>query len=432
MTLFPNGPMPWGRCLLIFLVGALSQYDMPLFARMPIGELIAFAAMPFLVLGKPLRYYSSKITGVLLLFLIWIAGIFLSDLVSGVDAVLLLKAFAKPLFCFLWFLFFIGLLSKDYRPLLFYPLGMFIAALQNYYFPQDFTKDYALQGGYVAIAFTLVPVLSAFFIAIATALYKKGHLWAVLSFIILAFILVYYQAPRSAAAIELINATIIFYIWWNQKKSNAPSRLISKRIIIFGCLIFLTSWAVYKIYLYAAVNYWLGEYQYNKYFDQQGTIFGDSPIGLILGGRPQVFAAVLGIMDKPFIGHGSGTGVMMSDYFFDAVSIVDTDVEILNMMIRNGGGVAGHSILFEGWLENGILAGIALCMIAVIILKEFLHLVVNDSRLVPFLIPMATSFFWAFLFSPFGVTTRFFIGLFLALSIIRTTHQTQSQSLRFT
>ena len=49
----------------------------------------------------------------------------------------------------------------------------------------------------------------------------------------------------------------------------------------------------------------MGEMQREKLLVQSQTTFGNSPIGLVLGGRTAMFGAILAIFDSPWFGHGS-------------------------------------------------------------------------------------------------------------------------------
>lgn len=408
-------------CLLVFCVGALSQFDVNLIARVPLGEVLAFSSIPILLFhGNYFQQIAHRLNPVLLVLGIWVLGIVLSDVLNQFIFPHFIRAFMKPLFCFLWMLFFIGVLMRDYRVIIFYPFGTVLAALQNYVAPRAFNAEYLQAGGYEAVAYGVVPILGSVCLSLAVLLYAKGRLYAMFAFIFSAVILIIVGAPRSSAAITLINAGIVFYVWWTRPEKGRIYRLTLGRFILFFCMACVAMLSIYYAYVFAAGAGWLGELQYQKLVSQQNTILGTNPLGLILGGRTYVFAAILAIMDQPLIGFGSWTGIFMSDYYYEAVSIVGTDARDLQMLTLSGNvGMAGHSVLFQGWLENGILAAIALCVIAYWVLREFILLLQHDNRLTPWVVALTTAFFWGFFFSPFGVGSRVTIGLFLAFHALK-------------
>lgn len=418
-----------GLCSLLFCVGALSQFDVTLIARVPLSELLAFGSIPFLLSGARYGKIAHRLTPVIGVLLIWVLGIILSDLFNDFYFLRFIRAFMKPLFCGFWMLFFIGVILRDFRAIMFYPMGKVLAGVQNYLAPRSFSEGYMQAGGYEAVSYGLMPIITASCLAVALLLYRKSRLWAVVMFLSAACAILALGAPRSAAGITILNAGTIFYIWWTRSRGRKIYHLTKGRLFALGSLAVVGALSIYYAYVFAAGAGWLGELQYAKLINQQDTVFGSSPLGLILGGRTYVFAAILAIIDQPLLGYGSWTGWMMSDYYFEAVSLVGTNATDLQRLTDlGGGGMAGHSILFQGWLENGILCAIALCVIAYWVGREFLLMIACDNRITPWVVALSTSFAWAFLFSPFGVGTRVMIGLFLAFHVLRFHEQTAEEA----
>lgn len=413
-----NSKYPTALCLLAFVVGATRQFDLTIIARVPAAEIIAFGSLPFLLMSTSLSRYSQRLAPVVGVLILWAIGIFISDVANEFIMQRFIRAFMKPAFSGCWLLFFVILLSKDYRTILFYSVGNVCATMQNYVMPRSFSEGSMSNSEYEAVAFGLAPIVAAVGGAAALWLYRKNPLYSVGCILGAGFAMVMLGAPRSSAAVYLLAGMILLYMWWSKRFRRRPLRLsfwqISK-LCVLGLVLCLI---IYYSYIFAVANHWLGEYQYSKYVMQKKTIFGNTPLGMVLAGRPQVFAAILGILDKPFLGHGSWTGWLMADYFYDSVSMVGTDAGLIRRIGESGGGGAGHSVFFAAWLENGLLAAIALFMIAYRVFREFLKIVQFDSPLAPIYVSGTVFFFWAFLFSPFGTGTRSSIGLLLAAYVI--------------
>lgn len=406
--------------VLLFAIGATSSFDLTLIARVPVSELIAFAALPFVLRGVPFARFSHHIWPVIAVLALWALGVLVSDSVNGFSMGRFIRGFAKPVWCLLWMLFFIGVLHKDFRALLFYPAGTLVASIQNYFVPQDWTADRIAAGGYDAVAYGIAPIVTMTCLTAAVALYRKGRWFAIIFFAISTVVLAIVGAPRSSIGVMFLNSLIIFYIWWTRRRGGKVFRLNLKRVLLLGCLALLASALIYEGYVASARAGWLGEMQQAKLIGQSDTVFGDSILGLILDGRTAVFGAVLAIMDRPLIGYGSWSGLSLTHYYYDAVAYVGTSAAELSLIAEGIFGLApGHSILFGGWMENGILTAVALLVIGYWLLKEILLIVQRDSRLAPLLIYFGTSFAWAFFFSPFGVSTRLVIGLFLAFHVMK-------------
>ena len=97
---------------LLFMVGATGKYDLALIARVPLSEIIAFGAIPFLLRGVPWSRFAHRMRTVLILLGLWVLGVIISDFVNTFEISRFVRGIAKPVWCFLWLLFFIGVLCK--------------------------------------------------------------------------------------------------------------------------------------------------------------------------------------------------------------------------------------------------------------------------------------------------------------------------------
>lgn len=416
-----NVNKPYNLCLylLVFTVGATRFFDLTLVGRVPLSEIIAFGAIPFLMSGVPWSRFSQRMRTVLILLGLWILGVIVSDFVNTFEMSRFVRGIAKPVWCFLWLLFFVGVIHRDFRALLWYPAGVVVASLQNYFFPQSWTIDRIEAGGYGAVAYGITPMLTATALFLSVLVYRKSRLVAVLIMLLTGVGLLAVEAPRSAAALYFLNALILLYIAWTKRQGVKVIRLTLPKLATLGVFALLGAWLIFEAYVFSAYQGWLGEFQRGKIILQSQTIFGDSLLGLILGGRTAVFGAILAILDQPLLGYGSGSGLMLTEYFYDAVAFVGTDSYMLAKLAAMGWNAApGHSIFFGAWMENGILAAVAIGGIGLLVLHEFLAVIQRDSRVAPLLVVLATSFFWAFLFSPFGTVHRLAIGLFMAFYVM--------------
>ena len=406
--------------MLLLVVGATRQFDLTLIARVPLSEIIAFGSLPFLLRSLPLGRFQHRIFPVLAVLGLWALGILISDYLNGFVPQLFIRGIAKPIWCLLWFFFFIGILLRDFRALLFYPLGSFLASLQNYFFPQAWTVDRIEGSVYEAVAYGLGPVLAATALVLAVYLYKKHKLLSASVFLVYGMILVLVDAPRSSLGIAFLNTGIMLYMYWVHRPGQRPIRLSPARLVVLSMLGLFLMVAIFEGYSFGAAVGWFGEFQQSKMLGQSDTIFGDSFLGLIMDGRTAVFGAILAIIDNPFIGYGSWRAWTLSEYYYAAIEYVGTDARELTSLANSTDLVSpGHSIFFTAWMENGILVAITLGIIFYFIIREFLFTIQRDGRLAPLLIVFTTSFAWAFLFSPFGTAHRMVIGLFLALHVLK-------------
>ena len=403
--------------LLVFCVAAGMKYDINFGVRIPVGELLAFASLPFLLQSIRWKHYQASLFTAIAVLAVWAFAVCLSDFVNSIPLNLFMKGLAKPIWCGFWMFFFIGVLVRDYRALYAYPIGLVIAGLQNYFFPQAWTAYYANAGEYEATAFAIVPLILPILLSFALYFYRRIPFISVLVYLIGAILFAYLGVPRGTTAVSLLVSLVMAYMWNFRLRQIQVKKIPMGRVTLILILFFCASYVIFEIYVWIASNGWMGEMQQQKLKAQSDTIFGNSIFGVILDGRTSVFAAILAIMDQPLVGFGSWQAKTLSEYYLRALSMIGTDGSEYQRMISYGSPGAGHSIFFAAWAENGIFAALSLAICGFWIFKEWLNVIFKDNPFAPLLVFMGIFFFWSYLFSPFGVESRLVIGLFLALRI---------------
>jgi len=254
---------------------------------------------------------------------------------------------------------------------------------------------------------------------LAVWFYLKNRLYSVVAYFSMAVLLVAIGAPRSGVAIALMSSMLVGYMWWiHSGRGRHSFRLTFGRLFGMSILGFFALWGIYELYVIFAEQGWLGEYQRTKLISQSKTLFGNSPLGLLMAGRPQFFGALVALMDYPILGSGSWTAWLMSDYFYDAMVMVGADQNMLRQIADGAQAGVGHSIILQIWLENGLLACLAMLWTFWISTKVFLATIQRDSWLTPIVIGSFIGFVWSFLFSPFDTGSRKLFGMFFALYIV--------------
>lgn len=350
---------------------------------------------------------------------VWLLSVVISDCFNQFVFGRFIRGSMKPIFCACWCLFYAGVLLRDFRLLLYPPIGAVLAAIQNYIMPQSYTVESLAAGGYEAVAFGLAPIVIASFAALGLWLYRRHRLWAALCYICSAVVLAIVGAPRNTVGIALLSCGVIVFIWWTRGGKNKRFKITFPRLIGIAVLGLIGGLAVFYLYQYGASKGFFGEQQLRKYAEQsEQTVFGASPLGVLLAGRPQIFGAMLGIMDQPILGFGSWTAWEMTDYFYEAMEIVGSNADVLNRLSQGAVAGVGHSIVLVAWLENGLLAFVTMLAIYCTMLRGFISTIELDSRITPLIVGGFFAFTWAFLFSPFDPGARNWIGFFCALYVM--------------
>ena len=409
----------------MFVIGATSSIDFSLIGRVTVAEVIAFAFVPYFWLTSHRSYVNANFKKSLLLLAMLFFGVIVADFINQNYFLFSARAFARPVFMLGFLLFFIPVLVRDPLSLVFLVYGRVVTTIINYYRPSQFEVESAADvSTYAGIVFRVEPLVGAIAVAFAVFVYPRSRLLAALSFLGGGAMVVFLGGARSGILIWVVAASIILVIKFFKSQQSRRITLTKGRLVGLATVLTLVLTAVYVFYIWAAPRGYLGEGQRQKMFDQSETIFGASPLGLILAGRPQFYGAVLGVMDRPFIGHGSWRHDLTSIYVFEAIATVGTDPRLIDYMTNTGGAAgAGHSVVMQAWVENGIVPAMALTLAMLIVLRVGLFCIRYENRITPYFIYTIISFGWAFLFSPPGMGLRFSIGLLMAFYVVFMDHR---------
>lgn len=405
--------------LLMFVIGATSSLDYSLIGRVTVAETIAFASIPYFWLIGHRSYVNGNFKKCIGFLALIFFGVVIGDFINQTPTLFSARALARPVFILGFFLFFIPVLVRDPLSLVFMIYGRIVSGIINFYRPSEFQGDNAADAAsYAGVVFRLEPLIGAVVVAFAIFIYPRSRIAAALSFFGGGVAVVIVGGARSSLLVWVLSATILIMISLLKSRRSRRIELTKRRLIGLGLVGLLALSAVYAFYLWAAPRGMLGEAQQQKMIDQQRTVFGTSPLGFILSGRPQVYGAILGILDRPIIGFGSWRHDLTSSYVVEAIASVGTDPRVIDRLNQGGATGAGHSVLFQSWVENGILTAIGYIAAFVILLKVFLFNIKNENRLTPYFVFIVIGFSWNFFFSPPGIWLRFIVGLFFAFYVV--------------
>jgi len=405
--------------ILLFCIGALSMTDVNLIGRVSLAEVLAFTSLPFLYSGAN-DGFNENFKICISILMLMIVGIVVGDLYNRTPFDGSVRAIARPVFILFWLLFFVAVIRRSPPSVLYLIWGGVIAGVLNYFHASSFEKlEVASADTYGGVVFRVQPLIALLALAGAVYIYPKSKMMAVLAFLSGGLGIIIVGGSRSGILVWIASAGIIWAIKLLKSKNYRVIVLNKSRIYLLLVCGLLSIALVYYMYVYMAPKGYFGEEQRVKFFSQSRTEYGVSPLGFILSGRTQVYAAILGIMDRPIFGFGSWRHDLTHPYVVDAVARIGGSHGLLLSLMRSGGSTpAGHSIIFQCWVENGIIPAIAYVMLYVIVWKVFFFGIKYENRLTPWIVYSTVAFSWSFFFSPPGMTMRMQLGLFLALYVV--------------
>jgi hypothetical protein len=409
------------QSLLLFIIGATSRIDFALVGRTTVGEMLAFAAIPILWISQPDLRRNSHFVKVFSILAMITVAVWIADFINKMPLWFSMRSAARPIFMGLWVLFFIPIIRKNLNVIKYFIYGSVIAGAMNYFRPSGFETEAAADvTTYAGIVFRLSPLIGALTLAGVFYIYPRSRVLAALIVLANGVVGIAMGGARSSFINYFAIACLLLLIaWFRSKQKGKRIEITPQKIALLGCVGMMALTMVYGAYIYAAPQGYLGEEQRAKFEAQRNTALGVNPLGFILGGRTQVYGAVLGIIDRPILGFGSWNREATYPYVIEAIASVGTDPKVLEHLMNSGGIMgAGHSILFQTWVENGIIPAIGYLMLYGILCRVLLFNIRYEGRITPLIVMWWASYSWAFLFSPPSFLFRLHFGLVLAIYIV--------------
>lgn len=406
--------------ILLFAVGATSTLEIWLVGRIMIAEFIAAISVVYFTFTSSYKIFNRNFAKCITILLIYFIGIAIGDTINNNYFWFSMRALARPIFILIFMLFFIHILKRDPKSFIWYIYGTIIAAILNYHKPSDLHEElvYALEH-YGAIVYIWTPIIVAFFTSLIVFTYPKYRYLSILLSFACSIVLLIVGSARSIFGTWFIASTILLtvHLFKNPQRRRFTFSPL-KSIGIFTIIVF-SAFTVFYGYVYLAKNNHLGDEHYNKVHNQSQTIFGATPHGFILSGRVAVYAAVLGIIERPIFGFGSWRHDLTSPFMHEAIQTTSTDAQLVDRLssARRFSG-AGHSVFFQGWVENGILPAISIGLIFFISLKVLLFSIRYNNVMTAYIVIGSLTFSWTLFFSPPDQFFRFYSGLLLAFFVV--------------
>ena len=406
--------------VLMFAIGALRSIDVSLVGRVSLAEVLAFGACPFMLARSKSRFSCQAFYTCLLVLVLMFVGVVVSDLVNKNFFWFSARSFARPVFMFGFFVFFLAVLTRSHFSLVPMVYGSVISGIIKYFRPSDFEVSGAqFVDSYAGFVFRVQPLITAVALSAIIFIYPRSRLLALLCFLGAGLSIAVFGGARSSILIWFAAAAVLGAIILMKSSNRRRMTINRSRLFLLSSALVIALSILYGVYVYAAPRGLLGEDQLVKFESQSNNRFGSTPWGLILSGRAQVYGAILGILDRPILGFGSWRHDLTQVYVYDAISDVGSDSQVLSNLAQGGRiSGAGHSVIFQAWVENGFLPAMCLIFVFVIFARVFIFYIKYENRLTPYIVYLFFSFCWAFFFSPPGLGLRFQAGLIFATYVV--------------
>ena len=393
-----------------FLIPALAFIRVQLGGVLYATDVCLLVAFPFVVY-KHRRWLQIKSVRNFLYFgLLWLAAQVLTDIIRHTPFEDYSRGWSKILLTLTHFATIALLIRLSQRRLILYGAGMILGGVLTFFIaPNEFATALPWKFG-LGTPITLLVCLTAGMIA------RRRPISAITMLTAIGVINLIFGF-RSIGALCVAAA---IYSYFQISPRFADSRMGKRRALLTIAGLAAGVLGIYAIYVHGVKSGWFGGAEQEKYEMQSS-----GALGILLGGRSDILASSVAIMDSPFIGHGSwAKDPMYTAILFE--SMVDLGYENTNVAFENEDNVIpSHSYLFGAWVESGIV-GAAFWVWVLWLAASALFQATGREPLFPFFGFIGMLLIWNVLFSPYGADARF-TATYDVYAIILFTLHTQAQ-----
>lgn len=386
------------------LIPMLMFIEVELVGRLFLSEILLLCMLPFLLIERGRLLLTPLPRKLLLLGLAWLLSQILTDIIRGTPFEDWSRGWSKIVFLLLNFsAIYLYLDGKENRFLLF-ALGIALGQILTYFFnPNIYAEAFSWKFGYGS-AITLLAVLAS------QIRVFEGRKLLSSGIIMGAGILNFYMGFRSLGLICFLAGGFVLV---KQLNRFGPKKMKHSTVAMLVLLGGFSIYSIMALYDYGASEGWLGNEAYEKYLMQSS---GD--VGILLGGRGEIFSSAQAVIDSPIIGHGSWA----------------KDLKYLDIMMyalrQQGYEIQGesesdlipsHSYIMGAWVEAGFVGAIIWFWALMLTARALIASHGANSALVPLIVFIAFNLLWDIPFSPFGSEGRLYAAYNLSLMMFAVT-----------
>lgn len=388
------------------LIGIVAATRVLVVGEIRIGEVIALALLPFLLLQGRV---SRNLVWLMALAVIWSLGQFVSDLVNQTATSDMLKGVFAPLVLAGTATSF-GILFARYPermpPFL---LGMGIEVIiQVLQAPTPYQIYEPWKWGYGLGALAIGLVLLSFF---------RIRSWIVMVAAtgLFAAVCLLFNA-RSLAMFPV--AGLLVYMFWTARWGSGFKRWLQGR---FGALKLTTVIVLAVVALNSGLTLFFSSGLLDPYLApevaQKYRLQASADVGVLLAGRSESLISLKAYADAPILGHGSWAQDKAS-YLDDYISLrYRYGITEENKVEDDSPLIPAHSYLIGAMVWGGIVGGLFWVLFSWRIAR--IYLTAASALPLYFHVGMVT-FLWNLLFSPFGAAARWELAIFFAVLVAYT------------
>lgn len=367
----------------VILYTILSTIDVNVVGQLRLNEVVVLLAAPFIFRQTDLREYPYLKKALAALFMLLVFQIITDVLVVHATPQNFMRGWAATIISMLSIVFLFKTLNDQSTILLF--IGMTI--LRNIIY-----TDEIVDSDMSYFKFKIAPILSYTVYLIIFWLYARNELKLVMAVMIGYSLLCFASDTRSTGVIFFLSAVIIYFM-------NTKAYISRRRIAMFSILAAVLFQVCYVFYVNAVMNNEIGGEHSRAQLARLDNPY--NPLGLLMTGRAETFAAATAITDAPLFGHGSWAIDKTLKYYMILLSFHDEDMNVLKAYEKDRL-IPSHSVLMGAWVNAGVGGFVSVVCLFLFLMRMGFYIVRNgqELQLYPVLVLMVIGLIWTFLFSP--------------------------------
>jgi len=400
-------------CLFAFLLGLGTRLQVKLIGYLPFSEIAILLLFPF-CFSAIQKSGSIRKTGLCIpLLYVWLVSLLASDLIRQTQWALSARGVARIVVLLTALPFLTWFFRRCcYEKILWWLIGVIPSIiLSGYIFRGGVHEGRELVYGHAEMSFETHwgGVYSMPFVVFSFWVYQHSHLLAYATGLGLG---VYNIANgiRSGGAMmmmgpALTSAVNILQGRKTSKRAFSPRRIAIWKLVILGLVGAVALYGVVSFYKSAAASGQFGERARAKYMSQSRNRFG-----LLIGGRPEVFAGLLAVSESPIIGYGS--------WPLDHQGFFERACDIMNVKLdpwyykKGFPLIPSHSHIVQAWVESGVAATFFWVYVITVLVRAIYLPIKDNKRLRLHITAGAFGTLWPIFFSP--ISNRIELSFLLA------------------
>ena len=416
--------------LFLFFMGAASLVRVQLIGMIGISEIIICLLAPYMLIRNFSELRRDGFLLALTLMFFACIGCLVGGAYNQTPATNLIRGFATPVVLLCSVIFYHGLLRNNLNAYKWLAVGFAISVSLSQFFNGVSVEDVVnndIHAGIGGSDYMLTVILAPLFYVPVILFYRHLPWFLSASLYVMAGVFtVMTSVSGRSAAMGAFGAGVLI---WIGKKSVRNMGKVKRHFLLYIVLAVVCLLALKTGYSVAAKSGVLGESAQQKYVEQ--TRGNDSTLGLLMGGRSEVFIGLYAVLHQPIVGFGPWA-VDWNGYeeefrqkygLYDYEEAAKTQAYLRQLgMNPNIRFIPAHSHIVGSWLWYGIFGLIMWCYFLYLIFRFFKEAPDVLPQWWPLLVIAMPSRLWHIFFSPFShrsLTGAIICALLLAIGIGR-------------